>query len=203
MNKIDGVVERLLLINMKDRVTLKDVVLLKSELLLGSDATLQLELNWDYVFEDTTDVTGTKWYQMPLESCYATKKIGRPLTILGLVLKLALGIPEDVIKQMERPRKKAEYLAQVRVKDKRNPHYRRAMAKASTYVSTTVRRASDTFAECLESDPAYKRLWKLIQPILHERLSSPTPEDEESKRRHFLRMLQAIESQTQDLPLSK
>ena len=203
MNKIDGVMERLKLISTKDKVTVKDFVLLKSELFLGPDATLELELNWDYIFEESIDSTGAKWYEKSLESCFRSKnKLGRPMQITDLIFKLFLGIPEDVIKQVERPRKKAEYLAKVDIKDKRNPYYKRAKRKASTYVSTSVKRANDIFVEMLKSDPAYAKLWKLLKPKFDEFWSSPTPEDEESKRRHFLRMLNEV-PQSKDHSLSK
>ena len=203
MNKIDGVMERLKLISTKDKVTVKDFVLLKSELFLGPDATLELELNWDYIFEESIDSTGVKWYEKSLKSYFRSKnKIGCPMQISDLVFKLALGIPEDVIKQVERSRKKAEYLAQVKIKDKRNPYYRDAKAKASTYVSTSIKRANDIFVEMLKSDPDYAGLLKLLKPKFDEFWSSPMPEDEASKRRHFLRMWKEF-TQSKDHPSSE
>lgn len=193
MNRFEGTCERLQLLFEKNALTLKDLVLLRVSLLLGEDAALNLELNWDNIFDGICYTTGTKLEDPPL-SLLRGKHRGRPpKKRINLVLKFLLGASEERIKVIERGKSQSEYLSPIRIKDRLNPHYRHAKKKAATYVSTTVGRARNSFLGLINDDPALERLYRLMVPKIQEQLNSSVPKSEEAKRRDFLRKLHAAE----------
>jgi len=194
VNRFEGTCERLQLLFDKDALTLKDLVLLRISLLLGEDAALNLELNWDNTFDEVQSITGTK-LEDPPPSLLLGKHRGRPpKEIPSLVFKFLLGASEERIKVIERGKRQSEYLAPIRIKDRRNPHYMHAKRKAATYVSTTVGRARNIFLGLINDDPTLERLYRLMVPKIQEQLNSSVPKSEEAKRRDFLRKLHAAET---------
>ena len=161
MNKLEGIIERLQAIYVKDKVILKDLVLLKICFLLGEDAALQLELHWDDIFEEVNDFTGTNFGEVLLSFIFQKHK-GRPPKNLDLIFKFLLGMSERNLKTIEREKKMREYLSKVEVKDRRNPHFKRAKARANTWVSTSVARARDSFHRIIEDSPATKKMYELL-----------------------------------------
>lgn len=167
-------VDRLKVVWSKKNLTLKDLILVKLSFVAGEDAAYDVERHWDFVFEELEKVTGVKMEHISLASLIDIgKDRGRPIErkTADLLFKLLLFAPPEMIKKQEAETTRATYLSEVRVKDRRNPFYRKALAKAKVAASTRFKRVHDLF---LQVEGVDESLYKLVASEVEKSLN-PKP----------------------------
>lgn len=192
MNKIEGIIDRLRYIYAKDGYTVKDIVLLKTCISAGEDAALALELSWDFVFEEIEEVIGAKLDEVSLISVLRQGgRRGPREKMVDLMVKFALYAPLELVKTEERKKRICEYVAKVEIKDRRNPHYKRALRNARTIASTYVKRA---YEAVFPRDPAFERIYRSIADVIDRELAKPNTQNQERQFRQFLRKIASAEA---------
>lgn len=158
----------------KDDVTLKDWVILKMCFTLKLDAGAVQE-RWDLIFEEVENIAGTKLEDVPLARLWKEDKGWPPTQKADLVAKFSALAPYPYIKKREFEKARSEYLQGVRIKDKRNPHYKHAIRKASTVACMRVKRAFDAFNKGNADDP-WAEIFALMMDQIQGELARPEGE---------------------------
>lgn len=189
MNKNEGIIDRLRYIYAKDGYTVKDMVLLKTCISAGEDVALALELNWNWVFQEIEEVIGAELEDVSLISVLRQgDRRGPKEKMVDLMVKFALCAPLELVKTEERKKRICEYVAKVEVKDRRNPHYKRALRNARTIASTYVKRA---YEAVFRGDPAFERIYQIVADVVDRGLAKP---DTQSRERQYVQFLRKIAS---------
>jgi len=131
----------------KDHLALKDLLLVKIRQLEVAESVglpVWSEGGLDWLFSEIEEIIGSKLEDIPLASlprfCSHSGRPRKPESI-DSTLKLCLLWPYHELREWEYAGQKSKHLAGVRTKDKRNPHYQRALRRAASCASTSAKRA--------------------------------------------------------------
>lgn len=172
-NEDQDVVRRLKRIWSKDNLTMKDLLLMKVCVTAGEDAASGIEEKFPFVFEDIETLFGRKLEDISLGE-YINKQReggGHPVSqrTADILYKLLLFIPPHILQKQELEKAQQEYLSKVEIKDKKNPHYRRALKRANTTACMRLQRAyKEANEEGLIGGPIYKYLLALTNKLLED-----------------------------------
>lgn len=172
-NEDQDVVRRLRSIWAKDNLTMKDLLLMKACVAAGEDAATDIEENFVFVFEDIETLLGRKLDDVSLSEYIDMQRVGggRPISqrTADILYKLLLFIPSHILREQELQKTREEYLSKVKIKDKGNPHYRRALKRANTVACMRLKRAyEEAYEEGLIDGQLYDYLMAETKKILDE-----------------------------------